>query len=88
MQFNFQCTGATRSADYQSSLTVVHDLMAEGCSVSAKLVNEPNDPCDSRALAFVCQIKKKQHTIGYAVCELFEDKNILPLTQGGIFICQ
>ncbi len=37
------------------------------------LVPEPTNPRDSKALAFVCMIDGKQHTIGYVIIELLDE---------------
>lgn len=44
-----------------------------GVSVPVKLIPKPLNPCDSRAIAFVCQLNGKSHTIGYVVSELIEE---------------
>ena len=41
-------------------------------SVPVTLVHEPNNPHDSRALAFVCHLEQP-HTIGYVVNEVLDE---------------
>uniref|UniRef100_A0A1X7UYH9 Uncharacterized protein n=1 Tax=Amphimedon queenslandica TaxID=400682 RepID=A0A1X7UYH9_AMPQE len=36
-------------------------------------LHEPYNPRDSKALAFVCKIGDKEHTIGYVVSELLDE---------------
>jgi len=63
----FKCIGVTNSHDYQTAPRKARDLIFGGQVVLVTLVHEPNNPCDSRALSFVCCIDHKQHTIGYVV---------------------
>ena len=35
-----------------------------------KVVPEPSNPYDSRAISFQCQLQQKWHTIGYVVREV------------------
>ena len=66
----FKCIGVTRDPSYQDSLLAVHKLMKEGKSVPIKLVPEPTNPFDSRAISFQCQLNGKWKVIGYVVKEL------------------
>ena len=68
----FKCIGVTNSQDYQTALRKARDLIMGGQVVLVTLVHEPNNPCESRPLAFVCHIEDKQHTIAYVVSEVVE----------------
>ena len=41
--------------------------------VPVKLVPEPLNPHDAGAIAFVCELNGKSHTIGYVVGEVLEE---------------
>ena len=68
-KLTFKYIGVTRAVEYQCTLRVVRDLMAEGRSVPVQHVHEPSNPGDSRALAFVCCISRERRTIGYVVSQ-------------------
>ena len=72
----FKCIGATKSPDYQTALRKARDLILGGQVVPVTLVHEPNNPHDSRALAFVCHMEGKQHRIGYVVSEVVEEVHL------------
>ena len=44
--------------------------MQEGEEVSVKVVPEPDNPFDSRAVSFQCKLAQSWHTIGYVIKEL------------------
>lgn len=69
----FKCIGCTKSQQYQNALNIARDLLADKQDVPVKLFHEITNPRDARALAFVCQIGGKSHTIGYVVSELLEE---------------
>lgn len=66
----FKCIGVTRETSYQNYLEKVSQLFLEGKQVPVKPEPEPNNPFDSRAVAFQCQLGKKWCTIGYVIKEL------------------
>ncbi len=68
----FKCIGASRSANYQAPLKKASALLREGHSVPMKLVAEPDNPVDSKTIAFKCQIGEKWFTIGYIVSEALD----------------
>lgn len=68
----FKCIGVTRSDCYQEALKKASKLMQEGNSVPVKVIPEPTNPYDSRAISFQCQLYQKWHVIGYVVSELCE----------------
>ena len=68
----FKCIGVKRDDSYQEALKKVSKLMQEGTNVPVKLVPEPTNPYDSRAISFQCQLDQQWHRIGYVVRELCE----------------
>ena len=69
----FKCIGNTKSQDYQTALREARDILSGDGTVTVKLVHEPRNPCDARALAFMCELNGKFHRIGYVVRELLEE---------------
>ena len=69
----FKCIGVTKSSTYQSTLRRARDSRLDGCTVPIRLVHEPLNPRDSRAIAFMCKLEGKWFTIGYVVSELLEE---------------
>ena len=70
----FKCIGSTKDQKYQRALQDARDLIyTKSQTVPVKLVHEDNNPYDTQALAFVCQIRGKHHTIGYVVSELLDE---------------
>ena len=69
----FKCIGSTKSQNYQKALRKARDLLLGGQIVPVSIVHEPMNPRDSNALAFVCTIEGKKHTIGYVVSELLDE---------------
>ena len=72
-ELTFKCIGTTKTTDYQQVLQRARDIRSRGSPVSVKLVHEPQNPCDSRAIAFKCEVDGKWQTIGYVVSELLEE---------------
>ena len=68
----FKCIGVKRDQCYQDVLCVACELMKKGETVPVKLVPEPTNPVDSRAIAFQCQTHGKWNVIGYVVKEVCE----------------
>lgn len=58
----FKCIGATHCS-----------LLQSGEDVPVRLTPEPNNPRDSQAIAFECQLKDKKWRIGYVVREALEE---------------
>ena len=52
----FKCIGVTRESCYQNVLQEVARLMQEGEEVPVKVVPEPDNPFDSRAVSFQCKL--------------------------------
>ena len=65
-----KCVGVTRDPSYQQALEVACKQLQEGIDVDVKLVPEPNNPYDSRAISFQCLVNQSWKTIGYVVREL------------------
>lgn len=66
----FKCVGVTRDPVYQAALGSARKLIQEGLTVPVKLVPEPNNPFDSRAISFQCYIDNSWKIIGYLVKEV------------------
>lgn len=66
----FKCIGSVKSKGYQVALEKARNLMSDGQIVPVRLVHEHYNP---RALAFVCDINSKPHTVGYIVNELLDE---------------
>ena len=67
-----KCIGATRSSESQDALKKVSELSREGHKVPVNIFREPENPVDSRAIAFRRNIGDKWYTIGYIVKEALE----------------
>ena len=68
----FKCIGSTKEDRYQDTLRYVSRLKPVQ-QVEVKLVAEPNNPFDSKAIAFVAVVDHKDCRIGYAVREVLDD---------------
>ena len=62
-----------QNSGHQYVLQRARDIKASGSHVPVKLVHEPRNPCDSRAIAFMCEVDRKWQTIGYVVSELLDE---------------
>ena len=69
----FRCTGTTREDRYQETLAHVVQLRNAGQEVLCKLQSEPENPFDSLAIAFRCEVDISWHTIGYVVKEVLDE---------------
>lgn len=69
----FKCIGATKSKDYQAVLKKARDLIASGQSVPVRLSKEPQNPYNSRAIAFTCYVDGRWKRIGYVVDEIVDE---------------
>ena len=56
----------------QNALERTAELIHEGNSVPVKLVPEPENKYDSKAIAFHCEVDGKWYLIGYVVREVLE----------------
>ena len=57
-QLIFKCIGTTKNSHYQYVIQRARDIKASGSHVPVKLVHEPRNPRDSRAIAFMCESGK------------------------------
>lgn len=69
----FKCIGASRETSYQTALQAALECINEGKDVPVKLIPEPDNPKDSRAIAFHCFVGEKWRRIGYIVKEALQD---------------
>lgn len=69
----FKCMGTTKEDRYQETLACVAQLTSAGHEVRCKLQAEPENPFDSRAIAFRCEVDSSWHTTGYVVKEALDD---------------
>ena len=52
----FKCIGCTKDTSYQETLAHISQLRNRSEEVACKLVPEPDNPADSCAIAFKCNI--------------------------------
>ena len=76
----FKCIGCTRDVKYQKTLENINELRrANGMeldNVECRIMPEPQNPFDARAIAFQCYINSKWQTIGYVVKEALDDVHL------------
>lgn len=68
----FKCIGASKSADAQQALRKVSEKLRLHQHVSVDIFPEPDNPFDSRAIAFKALIDHHWYTVGYVVREAVE----------------
>ena len=68
----FKCIGTTRDTRYQEALHLVSTRKPVE-QVQVTLQPEPDNPVDSRAIAFVTTVDNVQYTIGYVVREVLDE---------------
>ena len=70
----FKCIGSTHHPESQDALSEAASLINAGTEVPVKLIKEPNNQYDSRAIAFHCKLPKKDSwiRIGYVIKELLD----------------
>lgn len=69
----FKCIGNLKEARYQEVLALANKKKNEGCGIPVKIVKEPNNPVDTRAIAFMCHVEQEWERIGYVVHEALDD---------------
>lgn len=69
----FKCMGTTKENKYQENLARVSQLRNQGINVTCRVRPEPNNPFDSKAIAFDCQMDGTWHVIGYVVREALDE---------------
>ena len=65
----FKCIGTTHHIDAQEALRKASRLLQDGRQVPVELVPEPDNPYDSKAIAFKCTVEGNSVRIGYVVRE-------------------
>lgn len=68
----FKCIGASRDTHSQVVLRTARDMIANGETVPVRMIPEPTNMVDSRAIVFECQVEKKWSKIGYVVSEVLD----------------
>ena len=68
----FKCMGTLYEQSRQTALEKAAKLMHQGTSVPVKLVPEPDNKYDSKAIAFHCELDGKWYSIGYIVREALD----------------
>ena len=68
----FKCIGTTKEIQYQERLKQIAQLHSRGLEVPCHLKPEPDNPFDSNAIAFECQIDGMWKIIGYIVREALD----------------
>ena len=68
----FKCVGSTHDPCAQECLSKVSKLLREDKTVEVKIVPEPNNQYDARAIAFHCKVNNEWKRIGYIVRECLE----------------
>lgn len=69
----FKCIGTTHNFNAQEVLRRVSTLLEQGQQVPVKIVPEPDNQYDSKAIMFQCKLDSKWHKIGYIVREALDD---------------
>ena len=69
----FKVIGATRDKNYQHTLEIANEMMRSGKDVYFSLNKEPQNPVDSRAIAFICYVEGEWQRVGYVVRELLDE---------------
>ena len=69
----FKCIGTTKEIQYQERLKQIAQLRSRGLEVPCQLKPEPDNPFDSNAIAFECQIDGMWQIIGYIVREALDE---------------
>ena len=65
------CT--TKEDRYQETLARIAQLRNAGQEILCRLQPEPENPFDSLAIVFRCEVDSSWHTIGYVVKEALDD---------------
>lgn len=65
----FKCIGCTKDPSYQETLARVAQLRNGGKEIDCKLEPEPENPIDSEAIAFKCNVDGAWGCVGYVVRE-------------------
>ena len=65
--------GTTKSGEYQNILSKAKKELSLNQPVQVRLVQEPNNPMDNKAIAFQCYMQGKWMWVGYVIRELTEE---------------
>lgn len=68
----FKCIGCQHNSDAQQTLRHISEKIRNGDVVPVDIFHEPNNPYDSRAIAFKCWIGDEWRKIGYVVKEVLD----------------
>ena len=68
-----KCIGTTKEIQYQERFKQIAKLRNRGLEVPCHLKPEPDNPFDSNAIAFECQIDGMWQIIGYIVREALDE---------------
>ena len=68
----FKCVGVTKDNHLQEILAMAAQKLKKQEQVDVRLRKEPNNPKDSRAIAFECKLISKWERIGYVVKEALD----------------
>ena len=66
----FNCIGTTKSGEYQNILSKAKKELSLNQPVPVRLMPEPNNPMDNKAIAFECCMQGKWMRVGYVIREL------------------
>ena len=69
----FKCIGTTKSGEYQNILSKAKKELSLNQPVPVRLMLEPNNPMDNKAIAFECYMQGKWMRVGYVIRELTEE---------------
>ena len=70
----FKCIGVHKERRYQDVLSEASKKLDDGKRVPVKFYPEPDNPVDSKTIAFICQIVDSAwKRIGYAVTEVLDE---------------
>lgn len=68
----FKCIGVTHDSNGQEVLRAVSKKLRKGEQVPVRLVPEPDNQYDSKAIGFVCLVNGESYRIGYVVREALD----------------
>lgn len=72
----FKCIGCTKELRYQEALCRASQLLMSKNEVKCRLMHEPDNPVDSEAIAFECELDGSWKIIGYAVQEVLNELHV------------
>ena len=69
----FKCIGNRKEHRYQELLALAKKKINEGKTVRVNINKEPDNPVDSKAIAFTCDVTGSWERIGYVVKEVLDE---------------